>query len=382
MSRQPMSRRSVLKLLGLGTTSALFMGALPELSNSGFRNGSVNEATQEATAAATVDLNSLVVKAVANLTKPNSQIRIGCSWGLVGHPYWDAVTVGTTAAQKAWGYDIRIGGPTVIDPRAQIAEVETWIAQKFDAIVYQALDAEGSVPMIKKAIDAGIPMITIDSDSQTSNRTVFDNQADDVEQAKAQFDQLASEMNGEGDWAFVVGEFTQAQKMAQLDWMKTYAAANYPKMKFTTVQECNDDETKAADIAQQLIVANPNLKGIISNSGAGLPGSAQGIKAAGKSGVVKVTGVAIPSLVKSFIKDGTLTRGFLWDPTHLGYRSIAIVDKLLHGTDITRATKLAVWDNTEEPADLRPNRQNAAVLDLILGKPLPIDKDNIDSFKF
>src|SRR5260370_41556713 len=175
------------------------MGALPELGNSGFRNGSVIAATQEATAAATVDPASLVVKAVANLTKPNSQIRIGCSWGLVGHPYWDAVTVGTTAAQKAWGYDIRIGGPTVSDPPAQIAEVETWIAQKFDAIVYQALDAEGSVPMIKKAIDACIPMITIDSDSQTSNRTVFDNQADDVEQAKAQFDQLASEMNGDGD---------------------------------------------------------------------------------------------------------------------------------------------------------------------------------------
>src|SRR5258708_11188519 len=291
MSRQPMSRRSVLKLLGLGTASALFMGALPELGNSGLRNGRVNAATQAATAAVTVDLASLVVKAVANLTKPNSQIRIGCSWGLVGAPYWDAVTVGTTAAQKAWGYDIRIGGPTVIDPRAQIAEVDTWIAQKFDAIVYQALDAEGPVPMIKKAIDAGSPLSTIDSDAQTSNRTVFDNQADDVEQAKAQFDQLASEMIGEGDWAFIVGEFTQAQKMAQLAWMKTYAAANYPTMKLMTVHECNDDETKAADIAQQLIVANTNLRCIISNSGAGLPVSATAIYAAGLSCAVYRTGM-------------------------------------------------------------------------------------------
>ena len=317
-----------------------------------------------------------------NLTKPNQEIRIGCSWGLVGHPYWDAATLGVETAAKRWGYDVRIGGPTVNDPRVQIAEVETWIAQKLDAIVYQALDAEASVPTIRRAINRGIPVITIDSDAHTSNRTVFNNQANDDDQARALTEQLAGEMNGEGEWAFIVGEFTQAQKIYQVEKAKKIVSERFPSMKFVSVQECKDDESKASDIARQLIVAHPDLKGIISNSGAGLPGTAQGIRQAGKSRQVKVTGTSVPSLMKTFLDDGSVRRFYVWNPTQLGYRSIAIANELLHGRDITPETTLAKWDNLDEPADIRQNLQNPGLLDIVLGPPLGIDSNNIDQYNF
>jgi rhamnose transport system substrate-binding protein len=324
----------------------------------------------------------MVIEAVQNLTSPNEKIRIGCSWGLVGHPYWDAVSSGVEKAGKRWGYDIRIGGPTVNNPRVQIAEVETWIAQKLDAIVYQAVDAEASVPTIRKAVSRGIPIITIDSDAHTSNRTVFNNQANDDDQTMAMVEHLAGEINGQGEWAFIVGEFTQAQKMYQVDLAQNVVAQKYPAMKFTSVEECKDDESRAADIARQLIVANPGLKGIIVNSGAGLPGTAQGVRQAGKSGQVKVTGISVPSLMKTFIDDGTVSKFFLWDPGQLGYRAIAIVNELLHGRDITTQTTLAKSDDLSEPADIRPNLQNPALLDIILGPPLGVDKSNIGQFGF
>ena len=324
----------------------------------------------------------LVIKAVKSLTKPNREIRVGCSWGQVGVPYWDAVTVGVDTAQKRWDFNVRIGGPTINDPRAQIAEVETWIAQQFDAIVYQAMDAGASVPTISKAISRGIPVITIDSDAHTSNRTVFNNQASDVDQAKAIIDQLAAEIEEAGEWAFIVGDFTQAQKMYQVEWAQKYAAEKYPKMKYLTVRECKVDEAKAVDIAQQLTVAYPNLKGIATNCGAGTPGAAQGIRQAGKSGKIKITGTGLPLTMKPFIADGTINRFFLWNPTHLGYRALAIVNELLHGRDITPETKLARWDDMEELADIRPNLQNPAVLDIVLGPPLAVDKNNIDQYDF
>lgn len=325
----------------------------------------------------------LVIKSVKDLKRPNSEVRIGCCWGQVGVPYWDAVTVGVKAAEKRWGFaPIRIGGPTINDPRAQIAEVETWIAQRFDAIVYQAVDSEASVPTINKAVSRGIPVITIDSDAHKSNRTVFDNQANDQDQAEAIIDQLAAEINATGEWAFIVGEFTQAQKMYQVDWAKKYANEKYPKMQFVRLEESKIDEARAADVAQQLMIAYPNLKGIVTNCGAGTPGAAQGIRQAGKSGKIKITGTGVPSTLKTFVADGTITRFFLWDPTHLGYRAIAIVNELLHGRDITPATRLSRWDDSDEPADIRPNLQNPQVLDIVLGPPLAIHKGNIDQFTF
>ncbi len=371
MASKTRSRREFIKLTGSACGGLM----LTQLGCSDQRQPATKPPASEPPA-------EMIIRAVGNLTRPNAEIRIGCSWGLVGHPYWDTVTRGVKKAAQRWGYDIRIGGPTVNDPRVQIAEVETWIAQELDAIVYQAVDAEASVPTIRRAISRGIPVITIDSDAHTSNRTVFNNQANDDDQTMAMVEHLADEMDGEGEWAFIVGEFTQAQKMYQVDLAQKVAAEKYPGMKFTSVEECRDDESRASDIARQLIVANPGLRGIISNSGAGLPGTAQGVRQAGKSGQVKVTGISVPSLMKTFIDDGTVRKFFLWDPTELGYRAVAIVHELLHGRDITPQTQLAKSGDVSEPADIRPNLQTPSLLDIVLGPPLGFDSGNIGRFNF
>ena len=323
-----------------------------------------------------------VVRAIKNLTKPNSEIDIRASWHIRGHPYFTAVEMGFTAAAKKYGFKYQYGGPTSVDTRAQVAEFETWITEKVDCIVVSAGDAEGMTPSINKAVDAGVLIITLDSDAYNSRRHVFDNQSNDEDQAKAQFEQLATEMGGEGEWAFIVGNFTQAQKMYQFDVMKKYAAEKYPKMKLITAEECKDDTSKSADIAKALITANPNLGGILSNSGAGFPGAMQGIEELRKSGKVKVTGLTVPSLMKPFIESGTLVRGFIWDTPKLGYRALAIANELLHGRDITPETKLAKADDVEELADIRANLQSKYNLDIVLGPPLGIDKDNVEKYSF
>lgn len=371
LERSRVNRREFLKGLAVVPLGAALAGNLASLIGQ-----------SPLTAGAAGEGCTCVVRAVKNLTKPNNEIDIRCSWHIKGHPYFLAVEMGVTAAAKRYGFKTQIGGPTTVDTRAQVAEFETWITEKVDAIVVSAGDAEGMTPSINKAVDAGILVVTLDSDAYASRRHVFDNQANDEDQAKAQFDQLATEMGGAGEWAFIVGNFTQAQKMYQLDYMKKYSADKYPKMKLIATEECKDDATKSADIAKQLITANPNLGGIISNSGAGFPGAAQGIEELGKGGQVKVTGLTVPSAMKTFIESGTVVRGFIWDTPKLGYRAIAICDVLLHGKNITSQTKLAKADDIEEPADIRSNLQNAENLDLVLGPPLGIDKDNIQKFGF
>ena len=323
-----------------------------------------------------------VIRAVKNLTKPNNEIDIRCSWHIQGHPYFDACDMGVKAASERWDFKYQIGGPTTVDTRAQVAEFETWITEKVDCIVVSAGDAEGMTPSINKAVDEGILVITLDSDAYESRRHVFDNQANDEDQAKAQFEQLAHEMGGEGEWAFIVGNFTQAQKMYQLEVMKKINEEKYPDMTLVTTEECKDDSSKAADIAKQLIVGYPDLKGILSNSGAGFPGACQGIRELDKGGEIKVTGLTVPSVMEPFIEDGIIQRGFIWDATQLGYRAIAIANELLHGRNITPETQVAKWDDVEALADIRPNLQNKYNLDLILGPPLGIDADNIEKYNF
>lgn len=322
----------------------------------------------------------LIIKSPGKTTKAISEITV-CENMFVGHnAYSDAIEKGMTAAAKHYGCKTVYGGPPTVDHAAQAAEIETWITKKYDAITALIGDAELLTPSVNKAVDAGIVFITWDSDAPNSKRNVFWSQASDVDQANAQIDQLALEMNQEGEWAFVVGQLTQHFKMLQYDLMKKRAAEKYPKMVHIGVQESNDDVAKAAAIAKQLLVTNPNIKGIISNSGGGLSGVAQGIRDAGMTGKVAVTGLSIPSLTRQYFKDGTIKKAFLWDMNQYGYGLVSVCLKLVQGEDITPETKIAISDTVEVKADIRPNLSNPQALDLIMGPPLVLTKENIDNY--
>lgn len=368
MKHRLVSRRSFLK----------GMAAVPIGTALAGRSFSVFAQTAEPEA--TVSPVPLIIKAPPATKKAISEITV-CENMFVGHnSYSDAIEKGMTAAAKHYGCKTVYGGPPTVDHAAQAAEIETWITKKYDAITALIGDAELLTPSINKAVDAGIVFVTWDSDAPNSKRNVFWSQASDVDQATAQIDQLALEMNQEGEWAFVVGQLTQHFKMVQYEIMKKRAAEMYPKMVHVGVQESNDDVVKGAAIAKQLLVTNPNLKGIISNSGGGLSGVAQGIRDAGMSGKVAVTGLSIPSITRQYFKDGTIKKAFLWDMTKYGFGLVSVCLKLVQGEDITPETMIAVSETEEVKADIRPNLANPAVLDIIMAPPLVLTVENIDDY--
>ncbi len=381
-SEAGMSRRSLLKrgslLAGIGLFAPSILSACSDgASTAGATTGAASAAAS--TAARSAAASGLVIKAVKN--EPMRRFKFAGQSHIRNVPYFNAVETGWKLAAEEFGIDIEIGGPDgKVDTGIQVAEMEAWILQKVDCIIVSAADAEALTPSINKAVDAGIVVITLDSDAPGSERQAFNNQASADALAEDQINSLARQMGETGQWAGIIGNLTQVQKKYEFDVMQKIAAEKYPKMEFLGLQECKDDVQKAADIAQQLIVANPSLAGIISNSGAGLPGACQGIVAAGKSGVVKVTGLAAPSSVESYVNDGTLPEFFLWDPRHLGYRSVVIGVNLLTGKDIVDGSSLPVYPDEDVVVEVSANVVVPTALDAILGPPLRLDKSNVAEF--
>ena len=323
-----------------------------------------------------------VIRSGKVVTKPDSEIIITENMFVGGNPYSDAIETGMTQAAEHYGVETRYGGPPTVDHAAQAAEIETWIAEGVDVITCLVGDAELLTPSINKAVEAGIWVITWDSDAPFSKRQLYWNQSTDEMQAIAQIEQLATGMNGEGEWAFIVGQLTQHFKMVQYEIMQKYAEENYPGMVHVGIQESNDEVGKAANIVKQLLVQYPDLKGIVSNSGGGLSGAAQGVRDSGMSEKIAVTGLAIPSMTRQYFHDGTIQKAFLWDVYKYGYGLVSISYMLLHGQDITPGTPIAIWDDEEVPANILPNASNPMNLDVVLGPPLALTKDNIDNYEF
>ena len=376
---QIISRRKFLRYAGLTVAGATLAACAPQPAAVSPTAVSPTAAPPTAAPAAAA---GPVVPAITNTKKKPEEIVICHSTFLRGVGYFNGIEKGMTDAGKRYGCKIILGGPTTVDMAAQQAEMETWINQGVDAIAFIAGDPASLTPTINKGVAKGIAMIAYDSDAIKSNRQVYNNQADDTEQAEAQLDELARQMGGKGKWAFLVGMFTQELKMFQYEHMKKYAAQKYPDMTFTEILECKGDQALINQQTRDLLTKYPDLKGIVSNDGSGPSSVAATLKDLNLVGKVAVTGLTVPSVAYDLVKSGALPAFYIWDVAALGYRNVSIPWALIHGTDIARDTPLPISDSKEPPADVRRNTTDPTKTDIVLGKPLRIDASNIDQYNY
>jgi ribose transport system substrate-binding protein len=87
--------------------------------------------------------------------------------------YWQAAQAGLTKAAAQYGVKWDVRGPDNYDPEAEVQEFRAAMALKPAGILVSVADAKLMRPAIDDAINAGIPVITIDSDAPFSKRLYF-----------------------------------------------------------------------------------------------------------------------------------------------------------------------------------------------------------------
>ncbi len=93
----------------------------------------------------------------------------------------------------------------------------------------------------------------------------------------------------------------------------------YAKINLVDTVYGDDDDTKSYQKMQGLMKSYPNLKGVFSSTSVGIAAGARAIRNAGKGGEIMMTGLGVPSQLREYVKDGTITAFALWNPVVLGY---------------------------------------------------------------
>ena len=88
-------------------------------------------------------------------------------------PYWQTASSGLTDGARALGVLADVAGPDTYDPQAEAQEFRGVTAKKPAGILVSAADPDVMKAPINEAIAQGIPVVTIDSDSPTSQRLTF-----------------------------------------------------------------------------------------------------------------------------------------------------------------------------------------------------------------
>jgi ribose transport system substrate-binding protein len=117
-------------------------------------------------------------------------------------PVFDYARIGGERAAAALGVEVIYRGPDRADELRQKEILESFITQKVDGIAISVQNAAFLTSTIDKAVDAGIPVVTWDSDAPESKRFAFYG-VDDYRSGQIMGEETAKLLNGKGTVAFI-----------------------------------------------------------------------------------------------------------------------------------------------------------------------------------
>jgi ABC-type sugar transport system substrate-binding protein len=290
-----------------------------------------------------------------------------------GNAYFISCKAGADESAKELGAELLFDGPTEPDPAKQNEIIENWITLGVDVIAAACENKEGISTALKKAKDKGIKVITYDSDANPDARDFFVNQATPQGIAQTLMDEAARLTDSEGEFAIITASLTAANMNEWRKNIEARLAEKYPKMKLVDTKPCDDLKDKAQAEATNLLSANPNLKLIMAICSPAVPGAAEAVKQAGKTGTVKVIGLGLPSENRKYVHEGVTQSVVLWKTKDLGYLTIKAAADLANG-------KLKPGAKEYDAGKLGTLKIEGD--SIVLGQPFIFNKDNIDQFDF
>lgn len=287
-----------------------------------------------------------------------------------GMPWFNRMAEGVTQAGKDFKINAYQVGPSNTDAPQQVKLIEDLIAKKVSAISIVPNDASALEPVLKKAKQNGIVVLTNESVGQPS--ADWDIEVIDNAQFAADYvEEVAKAMGGKGGYVIYVGGLTVPQHNLWADLFVKYQKEHYPEMfevtsRMPVAENINDARRTTID----LVKAHPNLKAVVSFGSQGPIGAGLAVKEKRLKNKLNVFGMMIPSQAASLIKSGDITMGITYDPANAGYVLAAVASKVLKGEKIENDLDIP----TVGKAKVDPEKKL-----LQFHKVLKVTKENIDT---
>lgn len=249
--------------------------------------------------------------------------------------FWLSVQAGAEQAGRELNADIIWKGPSQeIDIAAQIDIVEDYVNKRVDAIVLAACDAKGLIGAIEKAKAAGIPVITIDSGVESELPECFV-ATDNIAAGRKAAEVLAELCGGTGEIALMPHVPGAATSIQRERGFKEGLQA-FPGLRLVAEQYSQSEVAIGMAVTENILTANPQLKGIFSTSESGTIGCAQGLISKGAAGKVMLVGfdTAPPEILA--MRQGTIQALMLQNPWKMGYEGVKAAMAVLHKQPVPR----------------------------------------------
>lgn len=239
-----------------------------------------------------------------------------------GNPYGDKQMQGFADGIEEMGFEAITRAPDQPTAEAQIQIIEQLIAQKVDSISITGNDFDALQPALKKAMDAGIAVLSADSAVNPASRITHINQADSEMIGRTLIQAAYDMADGAGEIAILSATSQASNQNLWIEWMKKELDENpdkYADLKLVRVAYGDDLRDKSVSETEGLLQSFPDLKVIIAPTTVGIAAAGRVITDRGLIGQIDVTGLGLPSEMAEYIENGSCPYMFLWNPIDVGY---------------------------------------------------------------
>lgn len=290
--------------------------------------------------AATLSASAVFAQSAVDTSKVNKELITSSSGKkytiatvvkVDGIAWFDRMREGVEQFKGDTENDVWMVGPSQADAAAQVQIIENLIAQGVDAITVVPFSVEAVEPVLKKARDRGIVVISHEASNIKNvdfDIEAFDNKAYGANLMK----ELGKSMGGKGKYVATVGGLTSKSQMEWVDGAIEYQKANFPEMSLATERlETYDDANTDYNKLKEAMTTYPDITGIL---GAPMPTSAGAgrlIAEGGLSGKVFFAGTGLVSVAGEYLKNDNIQYIQFWDPAVAGYAmnmlAVAVLEK-------------------------------------------------------
>lgn len=243
--------------------------------------------------------------------------------GQASDPFWSVVQKGTEQAGKDMNVTVEYQAPTTYDMVAMSQLIDAAVAAKPDGIVVSIPDADALTPSIQGALDAGIPVISINSGYETSAKLGL---LTHVGQTEYDAGVGGGQRMGSEGVTNAICLIHEAGNAGLEDRCRGFADG-LGKSGGTSEQLVVDlnNPTEAQQRVEAALTSNPDINGIMALGPAGAAPALMALENAGVTDSVKLATFDLSPEVLQGIQDGTVLFAIDQQQYEQGYLPIVLL---------------------------------------------------------
>ncbi|SNB71432.1 monosaccharide ABC transporter substrate-binding protein, CUT2 family [Arboricoccus pini] len=261
--------------------------------------------------------------------------------------FFNQVNAGAEAAAKKAGANLVIYNANN-DPASQNNAIETYIEQKVQGIIVDAIDVNGIMPAVQEAAKAGIPVISVDAvlpPGPQKAQVGVDNG-----KAGADMAEFLEKSIPAGGKLGIVGALNSAiQNLRQKGFEDRLKASD--KFPIVNIVDGRNIQDNAMSAAENLLTGNPDLAVVYATGEPAMVGTVAAVESQGRQDSVKVVGWDLTAESIKGIDAGYVLGVVQQDPAAMGAAAIEALMKLHAGKTVDKEINVPVTIVTKSNVD-------------------------------